>query len=154
MGDAEISAKLFYAMLDDLHAKSITTYGEARRAVSQLDQQRLATARAGWIDVAAPQQASFTSTSLARIDPYPYRHRISDIMMKDPLILAPSCTLHEAAIALRDARLDCAFVGSEAQDIEGIISERDIVRAISQPLHEVETARHIPLSHIMSLSCY
>ena len=150
LGDAEISAKLFYAMLDDLHAKSITTYGEARRAVSQLDQQRLATARAGWIDVAAPQQASFTSTSLARIDPYPYRHRISDIMMKDPLILAPSCTLHEAAIALRDARLDCAFVGSGAQDVEGIISERDIVRAISQPLDEVETARHIPLSHIMS----
>ena len=150
LGDAEISAKLFYAMLDDLHAKSITTFGEARRAVSQLDQQRLATARAGWIDVAAPQQTAFASASLARIDPYPYRHRISDIMMTAPLILDAHCTLHEAAIALRDARLDCAFIGKTKDHIKGIISERDIVRALSRPLDEVALARHIPLSEIMS----
>ena len=150
LGDAAISAKLYTAMLDDLRAKSITTFGEARRAVAMLDDQRIATTRAGWIDVASQKQAVFSSSSLSRIDPYPYRHRISDIMMTNPLILAPDCSLHEAAIQLRETSKDCAFVGTNTDDIKGIISERDIVRAMALPIEDGQRARHIQLHSIMS----
>ena len=166
LGDAEISAQLFFAMLDDLRAKSITSFGEARRAVAALDEERMATVRAGWIDVASqktlghsnavhnlsgtPLSLSSSSGTLSRIDPYPYRHRISELMLINPLILDESCSLHEAAIELRERRCDCAFVGTDAAHIIGIISERDIVRAMALPIEEVDKARHIKLGTIMS----
>ena len=150
LGDAEICAKLYYAMITDLQAKSINTYGDAKRAVAALDQQRIATTRAGWIDVASLKQPNLFSRPLARIDPYPYRHRIHEIMMTAPLILMPNCTLQEAAIQLRETRHDCAFVGHSSNDIKGIISERDIVRAIAMPINEVQRARDIAIEDIMS----
>ena len=165
LGDAQISAKLFFAMLDDLRAKSITTFGEARRAVAGLDEERMATARAGWIDVASQKMigqktsaatfsmgtsSGISSGTLSRIDPYPYRHRISELMMTESLILDEDCSLHEAAIELRERRTDCAFVGTGAENIIGIISERDIVRAMALPIDEVDRARHIKLGAIMS----
>ena len=156
LGDAEICAQLYFAMLDDLKEKSITSFGEARRAVSQLDEERLATSRAGWIDVASQKQLGSTSgghissSPLSRIDPYPYRHRISEIMMTNPLILDEDCSLHEAAVELRERRTDCAFVGKDSTTITGIISERDIVRAMALPIDEVDRARHIKLHKIMS----
>ena len=156
LGDAEICAQLYFAMLDDLKEKSITSFGEARRAVAQLDEERLATSRAGWIDVASQKQLGSTSwgqissSPLSRIDPYPYRHRISEIMMTTPLILDEDCSLHEAAVELRERRTDCAFVGKDSTSITGIISERDIVRAMALPIDEVDRARHIKLHKIMS----
>ena len=155
LGDAEISAALYFALLPDLKDKSITTFGEARRAVAGLDEERMATTRAGWIDVASQKQighaqAQMTYAPLSRIDPYPFRHHISEIMMTDPLILPETCSLHKAAIELRERRTDCAFVGANADTISGIISERDIVRAMALPVDEVYRARHIQLGKIMS----
>ena len=155
LGDAEICARLYFAMLGDLKAKSITSFGEARRAVAQLDEERMATSRAGWIDVASQKRLGSSKDNLAasplsRIDPYPYRHRISEIMMTDPLILDEECSLHEAAVELRERRTDCAFVGKDKSAITGIISERDIVRAMALPVDEVDRARHIKLHKIMS----
>ena len=150
LGDAQISAKLYEALLQDLRKQAITTFGEARRAVAGLDDLRMATTRAGWIDVASQKESQLTTLSLARIDPYPYRHRIQDIMMTNPLILPETCPLHEAAALMHETRHDCAFVGQSSDNITGIISERDIVSAMAMPLETVTRARQIPLQDIMS----
>ena len=150
LGDAVISLALYRALVLDLRGKSVTTLGEAKRAVAELDDERMATARAGWVDVASPKDEVLESQPLARIDPFPYRHRIAEIMMTDPLIRPRTTTLLEAAKTLSKHRADCLFVGTGPEAIEGIVSERNIVDALSIPLAAHERARDIPLHQIMS----
>ena len=150
LGDALIAAKLYEALIIDLRQQGISTYGEVRRAVGGLDDLRMATTRAGWIDVASQKETHLSSMSFARIDPYPYSHRINEIMMTNPLILPENCLLYEAAAAMHKTRHDCAFVGKAPDAIVGIISERDIVSAMAIPLETVAKAREIPLKDIMS----
>ena len=150
LGDAQIAAAIFEKLIVDLRAQSIITFGDARRAVSQLDDQRIATTRAGWVDVASHKDEPISSLPLARIDPYPYRHKIFDIMMTNPLIMKPEARLLEAAAQMRTHKVDCVFIGEDQDHIEGIVSERDLVRAMATPFEEMSRARDVPLASIMS----
>ena len=150
LGDAVMSAGIFQAMLPDLKEKSVTTLGDAWRAVGELDQTRLLQANAGWVDVAALNQQAEPLRSLARIDPFPYQHRIHEIMLHNPVILPAETTVLQAAERMKSAKLDCVFVGNSADKIEGIVSERDVVHAVALPLSEVATARNIQLGAMMS----
>ena len=150
LGDAQIAAGIFNKLIIDLREQSIITFGDAKRAVSQLDDQRMATTRAGWVDVASQQEEPLSSLPLSRIDPYPYQHKIQDIMMTDPLIMSPDKRLLEAASEMRTHKRDCVFIGDDANSIKGIVSERDLVRAMATPFEEMSRARDVPLSEIMS----
>ena len=150
LGDAQIAAHIYHKLIIDLRTQSIITFGDARRAVSQLDDQRMATTRAGWVDVASHKEEPISSLPLARIDPYPYRHKIFDIMMTNPLIMKPDQRLLEAAAQMRAHKVDCVFIGIDKDHIEGIVSERDLVRAMATPFEEMSRARDVPLASIMS----
>ena len=97
LGDARMTAALFRALLPDLQSRNITTLADARRAVSSLDDQRLATTKAGWVDVAAAPEGATDQMRLARIDPFPYSHRVAEIMHTPPYILPPDRTVLDAA---------------------------------------------------------
>ncbi len=118
--------------------------------MSELDDDRLSHVRAGWIDVANTSQQVMPSQTIARIDPYPYQHRIFEIMQTKPLILPADYTLLEAAKQMKNDKLDCVFVGTKPEDVIGIVSERDIVHAMALPFSEVEKARDMQLGAIMS----
>lgn len=150
LGDALITGRIFRAMLPELKARSITTLADAMLAVSKLDDLRLGTTRAGWVDVAAAITQPVMARPLQRIDPFPYQHRIGAMMIKDPLIMPPDTTVVEAAKAMKEKRIDCVFVGSDQSHVDGIVSERDLVITLAIPVEEVETARMIPLKTIMS----
>ena len=150
LGDAQIAAAIYIKLIDDLRSQSIITFGDARRAVAQLDDQRMATTRAGWVDVASQKAKPISSMPLARIDPYPYRHKIHDIMMTNPLILKPDDKLLDAAAQMRAQKVDCVFIGQDKEHIEGIVSERDLVRAMATPFEEMSRARNVALKNIMS----
>ena len=150
LGDARMTAALFCALLPDLQARNITTLADARRAVSSLDDQRLATTKAGWVDVAAAPETTMNQTRLARIDPFPYSHRVSEIMHSPPHIISPDQTVLDAARLMSEQRLDCVFIGTGPDQIAGIASERDIVRCMALPTDAVVRARDIPLHNIMS----
>ena len=150
LGDARMTASLFRALLPDLQSRNITTLADARRAVSALDDQRLATTKAGWVDVAAAPETGPDQMRLARIDPFPYSHRVAEIMHTPPHILPPDHTVLDAALLMGDKRLDCVFIGSGPDQIDGIVSERDIVRCMALPTDTVIRARDIPLHQIMS----
>jgi len=149
-GDALISAAIFQKMLPVLADKSIITFADVRRAVSQLDDLRLATVQAGWVDVAQDGTAASMITSLARIDPYPYQHRIHEIMLESPAILPPDTRLEDAARLMREKRFDCVFIGENAEKITGILSERDIVHSMALGVDDVERARDMPVAQVMS----
>ena len=150
LGDARMTAALFRALLPDLQSRNITTLADARRAVSSLDDQRLATTKAGWVDVAAAPEGATDQMRLARIDPFPYSHRVAEIMHTPPYILLPDRTVLDAALLLGDKKLDCVFIGTGPDQIDGIVSERDIVRCMALPTDTVVRARDIPLHQIMS----
>ena len=66
----------------------------------------------GWVDVAAKLNLPLAARPLHRIDPFPYQHRIGEMMLKNPLIMPPEATAGEAAAAMKTGRIDCIFVGS------------------------------------------
>ena len=150
LGDAIITAKIFNAMLPDLEKKSVTTLGDALRSISNLDEIRQSVVKAGWIDIAASLQHPPVAKPLERIDSYPYRHRISELMLPDPIILPPETSTQEAAVAMKERKADCVFIGSAPDSIEGIVSELDLLHAIALPIETVERARSIPIGDIMS----
>ena len=150
LGDAAITLSIFHRMLPSLAAQGIVTLGDAWREVAKLDDLRRANVTAGWIDVAAAHAAAQDHAPLARIDPYPYSHRIADLMLERPVILPPEATLASAAAAMNDSATDCVFVGADASRIAGLVSERDIVRQVCQPVSDATRVRQLPLGSIMS----
>jgi len=150
MGDARMTAGLFFALLPLLQKQNITSFADLLKAVTELDDQRNSTVLAGWVDVAAIRQASSSFRALSRIDPFPYSHRINEIMISNPLIMPPAATALEAAAMMKAQKRECVFVGTAPDQIVGIVSERDIVHCMALPLKEVSRARAMRLDTIMS----
>ena len=66
--------------------------------------------------------------------------------MNDEIIsVSPAASLREAAIALEEGGVGCIVVGT-AESVEGVVSERDILRAVAEGLDLDET----PVSTIES----
>ncbi|MGE0856155.1 MAG: DUF294 nucleotidyltransferase-like domain-containing protein, partial [Hyphomicrobiaceae bacterium] len=64
------------------------------------------------------------------IDGYPYRHRVSEVMSKPPLVVTADGTVGAALDVMMRAGTSSVFV-SEAGRTTGIITERDMLRAIA-----------------------
>ena len=150
LGDAAITLAVYRHLLPSLAGIGIVTLGDAWREVARLDALRQANVGAGWIDVAAAHAAPQDHAPLARIDPYPYQHRIRELMLSAPLIMPADATLAEAAAAMNERSADCVFVGEGPGAIVGIVSERDIVRQVRIPVTDSTRVREMSLSSIMS----
>ncbi|ADE38361.1 DUF294 nucleotidyltransferase-like domain-containing protein [Candidatus Puniceispirillum marinum] len=150
LGDATITAQVYHKMVPHLADKSIVTMADAWRVVADLDDIRQATARAGWIDVAGVHSQPGSDKAVSWIDPYPYQHRISEIMLTDPVIISGDACVGDAARLMKQGGQECVFIGSDKAHITGIVTERDIVHAMAVPIDEVTRARSIPLAEIMS----
>ena len=150
LGDAAITLAVYRQLLPALAGAGIVTLGDAWREVARLDALRQANVGAGWVDVAAAHAAPQDHAPLARIDPYPYQHRIRDLMLGAPLIMPADATLGEAAAAMNERSADCVFVGDGPGAIVGIVSERDIVRQVRIPVTDSTRVREMSLSSIMS----
>ena len=150
LGDAAIALAIYRHLLPALAEAGIVTLGDAWREVARLDSLRQANVAAGWVDVAAAHAAPQDHAPLARIDPYPYQHRIRELMLEAPLIMPADATLAEAAAAMNEHSADCVFIGDDAGSVAGIVSERDIVRQVRIPVTDSTRVREIPLHSIMS----
>ena len=110
--------------------------------------------RAGWVEaVEAPCRAD-TERTLRRIDSYPYRHRIRDIMRSPVQFIAADQLIPEALARMTNERNSPLYVrslladasGSLARDA-GIITERDLLRALAQ---QDADALNLPVEQFMS----
>ena len=139
LGDAILTAKIYLALLPKLRAGNIRTLAEAEKAclalTGVLDEQH----RAGWEEaVAAPHTRA--ETSLARIDAYPYRHRIADVMTAPVKFVAGDSLLGDALNRMAREKISSLLVAPagaaadarlRARDT-GIVTERDMMRAICE----------------------
>lgn len=153
LGDALACARIFLALLPKLREGGIRTLAEAERAclalTDVLDQQH----RAGWIEtVGAPGRD--TDRALRRIDSYPYRHHIRDIMHTPPRFVAADNPVRDTLARLMKERISSFFVRTvphSEQEVQaqntGIVTERDLLRAVAT---HGAAALDMPIDRFMS----
>ena len=131
LGDARAAAAVYAALVPRLAEKGIATLAQAERACLALTPQRDEEAKAGWQPVIAEDRVrSADPGAFARVDSFPFRRRVEDIMSAPPAVVAPAMSLREALRELTERKISSAFVASGGQAGLGILTERDIARAI------------------------
>lgn len=68
---------------------------------------------------------------LERLDSFPYRHRVADLMTKPVVALAPEATVSEAARVMSVQKVSSVVVVDERRRLQGILTERDILRLVA-----------------------
>ncbi len=126
LGDARAAGEIFLALVPLLRAKDIRTLAAAE-AASRALAEREAAGLGGY--PAAAQAPVDARPVLARIDSFPYRHRISDVMSAPPVFAGPDTTLRAAMRVLIEKRISSLFVPLAGGET-GIVTERDLLRAI------------------------
>ena len=153
LGDALTTARVFQAMVPKLREGGIRTYAEAAQACRSLTDAIDRQYRAGWMTSDAARDR-YSQPVPSRIDSYPYRHRIRDVMSSPPKIIAADRTLGEALSQLIAARVSSLLVAPPGVPPEklqayslGIVTERDVLRALAI---EGEGALELGIEQFMS----
>lgn len=90
-------------------------------------------------------------TALERIDSFPYRHRVVELMSAPVVALAPSATVDDAVATMLERRVSSIMVLDADGRPRGIFTERDVLRrAASGELHgSLEAAMTAPV-HVVA----
>src|SRR5215211_7591197 len=161
LGDAMTCAHIFVALLPKLRDANIRTLGEAGQACRALTDVLDAHHRAGWIGPIDRGGGADAERTLERIDSYPYRHRIRDVMRVPPRFVARDQSVRDALGRMMGERVSSLYVRPAAADEArvvapdtgiaasdaGIVTERDLLRAIAQ--HGGD-ALALPVAHVMN----
>ena len=112
-------------MLPRLRDRGIVTLAQAERAATAQTSRQSEEAQAGWEAGAQPP-----GESPVRVDSFPYRHRVRDLMRSPPLLIDRASPLRSVLSQLMENRVSSAFIDQGERGEYGIITERDILRAI------------------------
>ena len=138
LGDASTAARIFLALLPRLRECGIRTLAEAERACGALTEAIDKQHRAGWAEPGQAGGALDAGGAAVRVDSYPYRHRVRDVMSA-PAKFAP--LEDSVAVALqrmaeeRVSSLLVRYEGGEQPPLPaetGIVTERDVMRALAR----------------------
>ena len=135
LGDAIVTAKIFLALVPKLREGNIRTLAEAEQACLALTHVLEDQHRAGWVEVVATPRAR-EERALARIDSYPYRHRVADVMSAPPQVIAADASLSEALQRMAKTKISSLLVSEKSAGAPmrprdtGIVTERDVLRAL------------------------
>ncbi|MBZ0216286.1 MAG: DUF294 nucleotidyltransferase-like domain-containing protein, partial [Fimbriimonadaceae bacterium] len=133
LGDAIITANVYLGLLPHLRERKIFTLAEAEAACRQVIHKADLERAAGWQEAVMSERAiEKTFGALARIDSYPYRHRVSDIMSTPVISVAAEASLRDVLSTIIENRISSVLVkpGKNSKEF-GIITERDILRAVN-----------------------
>lgn len=152
VGDAILTARIFIALLPKLREGNIRTLAEAEKAclalTDVLDDQH----RAGW-EQAVVQPRGRVAGALERIDTYPYRHRVADVMTSAVQIVPAATPLSDALNKMLRDKISSLLVAPTSTDAAlrvadaAIITERDVMRALGE--HGVEALKE-PVANFAS----
>ncbi|MBY0430865.1 MAG: CBS domain-containing protein, partial [Rhodospirillales bacterium] len=84
---------------------------------------------------------------LQRLDVYPYRHRVAEVMARPPVTAPPDTSLAEAGRRMSHDQISSLVVVDEAGRPRGLLTEREVVQALGR--HGAAAAA-LPLSAVMS----
>jgi CBS domain-containing protein len=154
LGDATIAAQVFVGLVPKLRDGGIRTLGEAMQACRALTDVLDDQHRAGWVEAVEAPSRTDAERMLARIDSYPYRHRIRDVMRTPAQFVAATTPVRTALARLMQEKISSLYVRTDDADDPqpraaetGIVTERDILRAIAE---RSAAALDAPVEAIMS----
>jgi DNA polymerase-3 subunit epsilon/CBS domain-containing protein len=143
LGDAIATAEIFVALIPGLRERGIRTLAEVERACERFSETSTREAQIGWLDV---HEAKSMRAALARIDSFPYRHRLRDLMNSPPLFVEPDISLRDALATLIDHEVSSLYVNPAVEgDKAGIVTERDLLRRFRE---KGDAAFNLPVSDI------
>ena len=149
LGDAITTARIFIALIPLLRDHGIRTLAEAERVCRQFGQANIEDIRPERHDLQRPANSE-TDTGIAvnRIDSYPYRHRLRDLMVSPVLWVDADENLAKALIILMDEGRSAVFVRPDRnREGVGIVTERDLLRCLN---HQGRAAFELPVKSIAS----
>lgn len=146
-GDALMTAEIFSTLIPQFNQNGVRTFSEARHRISTLITERDALTQAGWHDIGENPSSNSNQLVGSAIDSFPFRHRLGEMARSPATIISRDASLTDVTTALVRDGSDCAFIGTDPAHIDGIISERDIINALSlQP----DQVKNITAAQIMS----
>lgn len=133
LGDALVTGQVFMALIPRLREKGIITLAQAERACRGLTGQMQEEARAGWEGLSGRSDTIKGFADFARIDSYPYRHRVEDLMSSPPLTTGARVSVTEVLGVMMARKVSSLLVLPDAGHADyGIVTERDILRMLDQ----------------------
>ena len=132
LGDAIATAQIFIELIPLLRERGVRTLAEAERACLQFNEIASDEVRHGRYDLNEPTAWEYDGMDpYARIDTYPYRHRVSDIMTDSVLWVDPAHNLAAALCLIMDNNSSAAYVKADnMHGSPGIVTERDLLRIL------------------------
>ena len=154
LGDAVMTARVFLALVPRLRDLNIRTVAEAEQACRTLTTVLDNQVRIGWVEAVKAPYRTDAERTLGRFDSYAYRHRNRDIMRTPAIFVASDLPVGDALARLTSEKVSALYVrdpqpdsgGNKAVE-SGIVTERDVLRAISQ---YGAAALGFPVGQIMS----
>ena len=135
LADAIATGKVFLALLPKLREGNIRTLAEAEQACLALTDILEGQHRAGWEDAVKSSEFREERT-FARIDAYPYRHRVADVMSSPPKSVAGDISLGDALQRMAREKISSLLVAAPGAPMRrlntAIITERDVLRAVGE----------------------
>ncbi len=141
LGDAEATAAAFAALLPHLRNADVRTLGEALSMAARRQDLILQQAHSGWHAVPGEPAEAERAPEAPRIDSYVFERSLHDVMSAPPVTIAPDATLRSAAQLMTARRIGALLVGVEGEAPQGIITERDLLRAAAQGGLDSDQAR-------------
>ncbi len=133
LADAQMTAKVFIALLPLLREQGIRTLAELENASRKADNRSVDEVRSGWYDFLRQPADDSLHHSPARIDSYAYQHKASDTMSAPLLLATPQDTVSHVLDTLMEKKVSSIVVKPlEPCPKHGIVTERDILRAINR----------------------
>ena len=146
MGDAEATARVYAALLPLLRARNVRTLAEAEAACRLLQEQESRASGGYMADVGGPIAGVEVARPAARLDSFPFRHRVEDVMTSPAATLPATSSLKEAIDVLIGRKISSVYV-TEGETVAGIVTERDALRTIHK---HGPAGLGLPLSDLMS----
>lgn len=133
LGDAVVTAKVFIALIPLLRQRGIVTLAQAERASQEMSHQLGVEAVAGWHAPHRPEaDEGALAADIARVDSFPYRHRVSDLMGAPPRTIGIDGTVRDALAEMIGHHVSSMFLLGPGKRLAGIVTERDILRVVAE----------------------
>ncbi len=87
----------------------------------------------------------------SRLDSYPYRHRLADVMAKPPIVATKNLTLAQGCQLMTETGATSVLVLDEGGALAGIVTESDVVALMAR---SGAAALSFPLGEIMESPAY
>ena len=147
LGDSLAAAGIFTVLVPRLREADVRTLGEAEAFAARCTDQVHREVEAGWHSMPQSAPSAPEPPPLARIDHYLYMRRLDEVMSAPVHAIQPHAVIREAATVMTELRIGALLVDDGEPGPAGIVTERDLLRAATDPRIDLDTT---PVSSVTS----